>query len=162
MLAAFKSNIMENKQTNFMTNGDFAIYHDLFIKVSMLTVFEAITEPNQLNNWWTFKCSGKPEVGAEYNFYFAPGYDWKGKVIKCEAEQAFHIKMIKSDPDWDSTSFGFDLQEVNNGVQLKFWHIGWPECNHPFRRSSYCWAMLLNGLKNYVEKGVIVPFEERE
>ena len=153
---------MDITQTNIKTNGDFAIYHDLFIQASLKDVFEAVTEPNLLNNWWTLNCSGKPELGTQYNFYFAPEYDWYGKVIKCETNQAFHIKMTKSDQDWNSTSFGFDLQKVNGGIQLNFWHIGWPACNHPFRRSSYCWAILLNGLKNYVENGIIVPFEERE
>jgi len=70
--------------------------------------------------------------------------------------------MTKSDQDWDPTSFGFDLEDIENGVLVKFWHKGWPECNHHFRRSSFCWAMLLNGLKNYVEKGIIKPFKERE
>ena len=30
-----------------------------------------------------------------------------------------------------------------------------------YGRSSYCSAMLLNGLKNYIEKGVVVPFEDK-
>lgn len=147
---------MENTRINN------AIYHDLFINAPKKLVFDAISIPSQLNNWWTLKCSGKPEVGAEYNFYFSPEYNWYGKIIKCEDEKSFHIKMTKSDQDWDPTTFGFDLEQVVEGVQLKFWHIDWPECNHHFRRSSFCWAMLLSGLKNYLEKGVIVPFDERE
>ena len=102
---------MDITQTNIKTNGDFAIYHDLFIQASLKDVFEAVTEPNLLNNWWTLNCSGKPELGTQYNFYFAPEYDWYGKVIKCETNQAVHIKMTKSDQDWNSTSFGFDLKK---------------------------------------------------
>lgn len=70
--------------------------------------------------------------------------------------------MTKSDEDWDSISFGFDLKQVNNDTQLAFWHKGWPHCNAHFEQSYYCWAILLSGLKNYLEKGIIVPFEERE
>lgn len=149
---------MENVQHNN------AIYHDLHINASKKLIFDAVSTPAGLNNWWTLKCSGIPEVGVEYNFYFSPEYDWYGNVIKYEPGKAFHIKMTKSDSDWNPTSFGFDFVKAGEGegVQLKFWHIGWPECNHHFRRSSFCWAMLLNGLKNYVEKGVIIPFEERE
>ena len=139
-----------------------SIYHDLLINASERDVFDAISLPEHLNNWWTLKCSGKPEKGAEYNFYFAEEYDWYGVVANCEADQSFYIKIPKADADWDPTSFGFDLEEVEGGVQLRFWHKDWPACNHHFRRSSYCWAMLLNGLKNYVEKGLIIPFAERE
>jgi uncharacterized protein YndB with AHSA1/START domain len=144
------------------TKNGHAIYHDLTISTSAENVFEAITQPDHLGNWWPKKCSGKPKIGEIYNFYFTPEYDWYGQVVKCVHNKAFHIKMTKSDPDWDLTSFGFDLEDVEDLVKVKFWHKGWPECNAHFRRSSFCWAMLLNGLKNYVEKGIILPFEERE
>ena len=143
------------------TNKSFAIYHDLMIIASLEKVFEAVTEPEHLVNWWPLKCSGRPEMGAEYNFYFTPEYDWLGRVIEYSQNRSFHIKMTKSDADWDPTSFGFDLEAIDENVQLNFWHVGWPECNADFKRSSFCWAMLLNGLKNYLEKEVIVPFEER-
>jgi uncharacterized protein YndB with AHSA1/START domain len=158
----FKLLAMEIAKAIEKKEGDFAIYHDLVIKASTQAVYEAVTDPGKLCDWWTLNCSGHPELGAEYNFYFSPQYDWFGKVMKCEPERTFHIKMTKSDSDWEPTSFGFDLQENEGGVQLKFWHVGWPQCNDHYRRSSYCWAMLLHGLKNYIEKGVIVPFEERE
>jgi hypothetical protein len=69
--------------------------------------------------------------------------------------------MTKSDPDWDATTFGFDLEEVDKGTLLKFSHQNWRELNHNFKHSSFCWAMLLNGLKNYIEKGIVIPFEKR-
>jgi hypothetical protein len=70
--------------------------------------------------------------------------------------------MTKADEDWTNTVFGFEIVNLEEGVRLEFWHKGWPDCNHHFRRSSWCWAILLNGLKNYIEKGTIVPFCERE
>ena len=137
------------------------IHHDLFINKSPSSIFDAISQPSHLENWWPLKCSGKPEVGATYNFFFEEPYDWFGEVVKCEKNISFHIKMTQSDADWDPTTFGFDLEKMENGTMVHFWHKGWPECNHHFKRSSYCWAILLRGLKNYLEKGVILPFEER-
>lgn len=145
-----------------MNEKGFSIYHDLVISAPIEKVFDAITNPKHLIHWWPLKCEGKPELQAEYNFYFTEAYDWYGKVVEISPNKSFHIKMTKSDSDWDPTSFGFDLIEAPEHVKLEFWHIGWPECNHHFKRSSFCWAMLLNGLKNYVEKGIIIPFEERE
>ena len=84
------------------------------------------------------------------------------EVIKCENNQTIHFKMKEADEDWTPTSFGFDLEPQQNAILIKFWHTGWPSCNDHFRRSSFCWALLLNGLKNYVEQGIIVPFEDRE
>ena len=145
-----------------MEKPSFDIYHDFIINASINKVYAAISEPEHLINWWPLKCSGKPVVGEEYNFYFTPEYDWYAKVIKVAFSNQFYLKMTKADQDWNSTTFGFDLDEVDNKVQVKFHHIGWPERNDHFRRSSFCWAMLLKGLKDYIEKGKIIPFEERE
>ncbi len=139
----------------------YAIYHDLAINAPANKVFEAISQPKHLVNWWPFTCEGEPHVGATYNFYFTEEYDWYGEVTRCIPNTTFHIKMTQSDADWDPTSFGFDLKENQANTQVEFWHVGWPSCNAHYKRSSYCWAILLKGLKDYIEKGVIVPFEER-
>lgn len=140
----------------------FNIYHDLVIKASLQKVFDAVSNPEHLNNWWTKECSGSPELGSEYNFHFYEKYNWFGKVITFQPNHAFYIKMIKADEDWEQTTFGFNLERTDNGTQVRFFHINWTECNHRFRHSSFCWALLLKNLKNYVEKGIIIPFEERD
>ena len=149
---------MEKQQTD----KGFSIYHDFVIHASAKAVFDAITQPKHLNNWWPLTSSGTPEVGEVYNFNFTDAYNWYGKVTVCKNDTSFHIKMTDADPDWNPTTFGFDLKEDNHSVAVQFSHTRWPVCNHHFKRSSFCWAMLLNGLKNYVEKGTIIPFEERE
>jgi len=142
--------------------SNFTIYHDLIIHAPLDEVFESVTRPEHLVNWWPLRCTGAVEKGAEYNFYFTAEYDWFGEVTECILNEAFYIKMTKADADWNTTSFGFDLEELEGGTQLHFWHKDWPECNAHFKIASFCWAMLLNGLKNYVEEGIVIPFEERQ
>jgi len=138
----------------------YAIYHDLVINAFQQEVFDAVSLPEHLNNWWTLKCTGSPEKGNEYNLYFAPGYDWLAEVVT-STSNSFHLKMTRAMPDWELTTFGFDLETESSSTRVKFSHRNWPKLNKEFRNSSYCWALLLNGLKNYVEKGAIVPFDER-
>ncbi|GAA4815747.1 SRPBCC domain-containing protein [Litoribaculum gwangyangense] len=137
------------------------IYHNLIIEVSPEQVFVAVSQPRYLDNWWTLKSSGKPELHAEYNLNFSDTYDWYCKVSKIETNKSIHYKMLKSDDDWNPTTFGFDLESTQNGTMVKFSHINWPELNNHYKYSSFCWAMLLSGLKQYLEKGIIVPFNER-
>lgn len=144
-----------------MNQENFSIYHDLTINSSPKKVFEAVSYPRHLQNWWPLTCTGTPALGEEYNFYFTPEYNWYGKVSQLKESKSFFIKMTKSEPDWDLTSFGFELKESKNGTLVMFSHKGWPECNSHFRVSSYCWALLLKGLKDYTEKGIIIPFEKR-
>lgn len=137
------------------------IYHHLRMEVKPNVVYDAVTMPEHLNNWWPLRSSGKPKAGAEYNFYFGDEYNWFGNVIDFKPNRTFHIKMTTSDEDWKHTSFGFDLEEDEKGTKVTFQHIDWPRCNTHFKTASYCWAILLKDLKNYVEKGTVVPFEER-
>ena len=46
------------------------IYHDFTIRVSKEIVFETISLPDGLINWWTLRCSGKPALLEAYIFYF--------------------------------------------------------------------------------------------
>ena len=38
------------------------IYHDFWINTTIEKVFEAVSTPQGLNNWWTKRCSGKCEI----------------------------------------------------------------------------------------------------
>lgn len=137
------------------------IYHDFKIKASKEAIFNAFTQPEHLNNWWTLKSSGKPELGEEYNLNFTDKYDWYCKVSEVKQNESFYLKMTKSDADWNPTTFGIKLLDSENGTLVEFSHIGWENCNHEFKNTSFCWAILLQGLKQYLEKGIILPFDKR-
>jgi len=137
------------------------IYHDFTITSTLEKVFSAISEPNQLIHWWPQKCTGSPELKGKYNFYFTEEYDWYAEIVEYSKNSVIHYKMTKADSDWDPTTFGFAVKEVDKLVQVEFFHKNWPLCNEHFRTASFCWAILLHALKNYVENGEIVPFEKR-
>ena len=138
------------------------ILHDVHINADVSSVFDAISEPKHLNNWWTKKCSGIAEKGSKYNFYFSEEFNWYGEVTECIADKSLSITMTSSDADWDYTTFGFEIEAIDEKVtRLRFHHKDWKETNHHFRRTSYCWALLLFNLKEYLEDGSIVPFEAR-
>ncbi len=142
-------------------NSGFSIYHNLLIKASAKKVFDAISLPEHLNNWWSLKSSGEPKSGTIYNLNFTDAYNWYGQVSEVKENESFFIQMTDADDDWNPTTFGFAMEEKENGTYVRFSHTGWPEENDHLKHSSFCWAILLNGLKNYVEKGIIIPFEER-
>ncbi|WP_341227756.1 SRPBCC domain-containing protein [uncultured Arcticibacterium sp.] len=140
-----------------------AIYHNFIIKVSPEKVYRAISTPSDLENWWPLKCSGKPAFEELYNFNFTDEYNWYGKVVKAENAKAFYIKMTEADADWSPTTFGFDLEKTSEGyTYVEFWHKDWPALNRHLKYSSFCWASLLKDLRNYLERGTVVPFEDRE
>lgn len=139
----------------------YCIYHSFQIKVSPEKVFMGVSQPEHLNNWWTLESSGVPKLGSEYNLNFTDQYNWYCEVSQLKENESIHFKMTKSDKDWDPTTFGFDLEVKEEATFVRFSHINWLEQNDHFKHSSFCWALLLNGLKNYLERGIIIPFEER-
>jgi len=139
-----------------------SIFHDVHINADVSSVFEAISEPKHLNNWWTNKCSGIAEKGSKYNLYFSEEFDWFGEVTECIPDKSFAITMTKSDVDWDFTTFGFEIEAIDEKMtRLRFYHKDWKETNHHYRRTNYCWALLLFNLKEYLEYGDVVPFDSR-
>ncbi len=139
-----------------------SILHDLVIYGDIEKVFEAVSVPKILDEWWTKRCAGLPETGGEYEFYFAPDCIWEGKVTNFKLNKSIEFTMTKSDDDWLGTKLGFELEQRGNNTKLMFYHSDWKEANEHFRVSSYCWAIYLRILKGYLEKGIKVAYEERD
>ncbi len=138
------------------------ILHNLTINSSPENVYRAVASPDGLNAWWTKSASGVPELGAEYNLYFSDEYDWRAIVLENDEYNKFVLEITVADGDWTGTKVRFFLTENNGYTDLCFEHTGWRETNDHFRTSSYCWGRYLRLLKNFVEEGIIIPFEERE
>jgi uncharacterized protein YndB with AHSA1/START domain len=137
------------------------IYHNFPIAAPLNKVFDCITQPEGLDVWWTKKSSGVPELNQQYVLWFAPEYDWRAIVSRCEPARVFELTMTVSDKDWQGTKLGFELKENKNIVSLNFYHVNWPENNEHYRISSFCWAMYLRLLKRYLEYGEIIDYEKR-
>jgi len=138
------------------------IYHDFWINVPKEKVFEAVATPEGLNNWWTLRCSGKPGLNEKYNLNFTDEYDWYSVISRFRENEEIEFTMTEAMEEWLSTSFGFILSEDEpNVTTVQFYHTNWKEISKEFRVASFCWADLLRQLKQYLEKGIITPFEKR-
>lgn len=137
------------------------IFFDFYINAPREKVFETFVLPKHLDNWWTLKSSGKPELDDIYNLNFTDTYNWFAQVSKLKMNHEFYLKIIDADSDWNPTTFGITLEEIQDKTLLKFSHTNWPENNHHYRFSAFCWSQLLLAFKNYIEKGIIIPFDKR-
>lgn len=140
----------------------FEIRHQLLIKAAQKDVFKAVSEPSQLNEWWTETCEGSPAAGSAYSLGFGPPFFWKAEVLSCMPEETFELRMTEADQDWMDTVVGFHLSTSSKGTVLDFYHLGWKSPNDHFKISSFCWANYLKICKNYLERGIRVPYAERD
>ena len=137
------------------------ILHDLPIKASPDDVFRAVSAPDGLDQWWTKRSAGQPRMGAEYELWFGPEYDWRAQVTRCAPGAEFELQLTSAMPDWVGTRVGFALEAADGGTLVRFHHTGWAEPSEHFRISSYCWAMYLRILTRYLERGEEVPYDRR-
>lgn len=137
------------------------ILHDFPTSAGPTAVFQAITTPAGLDQWWTARSSGVPVLGQEYQLWFGPGYDWRARVAECDDGRRFELEMTSADDDWTGTRVGFLLEPEQGHTRVRFSHTGWREANRHYRQSSYCWAMYLRLLQRYLEYGETVAYEDR-
>ena len=137
------------------------IFHDFPINAPVALVYETVSTPQGLDAWWTKRSAGHPTIGAEYELWFGPKYDWRARVSKSKAPSEFELEITKADPDWTGTRVGFRLAGTAGSTQVQFYHTGWPTPNEHWRISCYCWAMYLRILRRYLEHGEQVPYEQR-
>ena len=137
------------------------ILFDFPVAAAPARLFEAISRPEGLDQWWTEYASGSPMLGSEYVLRFGPDHEWRATVTELNVPRLFELTMTIADADWTNSRVGFMVSERDGGSYLRFYHVGWPEVNDHFRISGFCWAMYLRILRRYLEHGEIVPYDER-
>jgi uncharacterized protein YndB with AHSA1/START domain len=134
---------------------------DLPIKAAPERVFQAVSTPAGLECWWTQKSSGTPIIGATYELWFGPEYDWRAVVTQCEPPSRFELEMTRAMDDWMGTRVGFLLEDRPVLTWLRFRHTGWPGESEHYRTSCHCWSLYLRLLRRHVERSEFVPYERR-
>jgi uncharacterized protein YndB with AHSA1/START domain len=137
------------------------ILQDFPIRVTPDRVFEAVTQPQGLDQWWTIRSTGEPVVGTTYELDFGPQYQWRAVVARSVPGEAFELRLTEADTDWTGSTVSFDLSPSASGTQVRFAHRGWPEANGHYRTSCHCWALYLRILRRYLEFGETVPYDQR-
>ena len=131
------------------------------IKASRERVFDAVSTPAGLDRWWTNRSTGTPVIGAEFQLWFGPEYDWRAVVSRCVPGSEFELELVVASEDWRGTRVGFVLDGQEGVTQLRFHHVGWPDANEHYRVSCHCWALYLRVLRRNLEYGEMVPYEAR-
>jgi uncharacterized protein YndB with AHSA1/START domain len=113
------------------------ILQDLPIRASAACVFRAVSAPAELDQWWTIRSSGVPRIGARYDLWFGPDYDWAATVTRCLPAHAFEFELVRADAEWTGTKVGFELEESNGRTLVRFQHLGWPSASEHYRISCH-------------------------
>jgi uncharacterized protein YndB with AHSA1/START domain len=137
------------------------ILQDFPIQAPPARVFAGVTEPALLDQWWTLRSRGQPDIGSTYELDFGPGSLWRAVVTRSEPDAAFELQLTEADADWTGTRVGFELSPSTSGTQVRFYHRDWPHANDHHRASCHCWALYLRVLRRHLEFDETVPYDRR-
>jgi len=132
-----------------------AIVEELTIEATPQRVWGAITEPDEIVQWWAYEARVKPEVGFLAEFRFRQG----AFVIQFEVAELDQDKKVRwisrqVPPQWVGTSVTWQLTPVQNGTKLIFTHDGFDQIDE---RTRGAWVYFLASLKSYLEMGKGTP-----
>lgn len=141
-----------------------AIKHATFIEGEPSVVYAAITEPNQLNKWFTTGSVGIPEAGESMRFAWE---DWGPDRITASDD----ITVLEASPpkqflfewflnkDWGPTTVEFTFESEQNGTIVTVREVGYGNTSEAVNALVDCatgWGEALTLLKFFVEKDLSI------
>jgi uncharacterized protein YndB with AHSA1/START domain len=138
------------------------ILHDFPVFAPIANVYDAVSTPAGLDQWWTSRSSGRPLEGTMFELDFGPNHHWQAVVTRADPPTVFELKFEDAMADWLGTHVRFELSDAaGKQTGVRFSHTGWAEVTEHYRISCFCWAMYLRLMKRAVEHGEFVPYEKR-
>ncbi len=132
-----------------------AIVEELTIEAAPQRVWGAITQQDEIVQWWAYEARVKPEVGSLGEFRFRQGaFVMQFEVAELDQDERVHWISRQGLPQWAGTSVTWQLTPVHNGTKLIFTHDGFAQVDE---RTRGAWVYFLASLKSYLETGKGTP-----
>jgi uncharacterized protein YndB with AHSA1/START domain len=137
-----------------------AIDIQLTIQAAPERVWNALTQPGEIGNWWTNDLNAKPEEGSLAEFRFG---EWGDFAILLEVAELVQNKkvywILRRSPvaQWSGTNITWLLEPDHKGAALIFRHDGFAQVDQVYEQTRGNWNYFLASLKSYLETGKGTP-----
>jgi uncharacterized protein YndB with AHSA1/START domain len=134
------------------------IMHLVKIAVPPERVYEALTTPEGIRNWWTRDADLDAVAGGTGTFRFHGGNDVT--VAVRELEPPLHVMWKTTSSfrsEWKGTTIVFDLRVDAGGTVLSFAHRGFEAADERYAVTTTEWGVYLASLQQYLETGTGSP-----
>lgn len=133
----------------------YRILHEVGIKASPETVYQALTDHRKLAGWWTSDTrGGGAEVGDVLEFWFGD-FCQKFEVVELRPGRLVRWKANRKEgvEEWSGTEVAFSLRADEKQCRVHFSHSGWRRDDGLLPHCSTKWAVFMLSLKDLLEKG---------
>ena len=100
----------------------------LTVNAPVNKVWEALTDPNEMQKWMMMSTNFEPKTGKDFTFKSDATEEWDG-VFKCSVKEVVEKKKLSY--TWDTsfinaeTLVEFELTENGDKTELSLVHSGW-------------------------------------
>lgn len=134
------------------------IWHELFFNVTPQELYEALTDPEKLAQWWTTDVRGISQLGEYLEFGFG-GLIQEMLVTDLEPGKLVQWKATESGlPDWVGTILEFKIFRRDGLTYLHLHHSNWHDDAPMYAQCNTDWAFYLLSLREFVENGNGRPY----
>jgi uncharacterized protein YndB with AHSA1/START domain len=132
------------------------IMHLIKVHASSERVYQAITTPDGIRQWWTRDAAIEPKVGGTGEFGFN-GRRFAAKVTVEELIPATRMRWKVANAAWQGNDIEFNVKADGNDTTLVFAHRGFPRADDGYASATTRWGFYLLSLKRYLETGTGTP-----
>ena len=116
-------------------------------------VFKALTESNELSEWYTTVVNGKFELNEIISFEFVNFAKFKFKVIAIIQKESVYLEIVESEFGNVGHIMKYDLDENDGKTRVRYTYEGFDEMDDSYANMNYSSAKYLESLRQYCQTG---------
>jgi uncharacterized protein YndB with AHSA1/START domain len=116
-------------------------------------VFKALTESNELSEWYTTAVNGKFELNEIISFEFVNFAKFKFKVIAIIQNESVYLEIVESEFSNVGHIMKYDLDENDGKTRVRYTYEGFDEMDDSYANMNYSSAKYLESLRQYCQTG---------
>jgi uncharacterized protein YndB with AHSA1/START domain len=131
--------------------------HLFHINAPVKKVFNAMTNIEELKQWYTSSVSGNSEKNQIIFFKFGT-IDFQAKVTTRNSNQKLVWECVDSSLPFVGHVYTFELDENDGKTRVMFTELGFEKQDNTYTNINYSWAEYLESLRQYCQKGLSEAF----
>lgn len=136
------------------------IVQELMIEATPERVFQALTRPDGITQWWANHVIAEPKVDTIVEIRFDNGEVMKMEIIDLEVGKKVYWKVKLAPHNWEGSTITWDLTPTPKGTKLLFGHhdLVAGKSGYSIDDTRAGWEYFLESLKSYLERGKGTPY----
>jgi len=130
------------------------LLHQILIEAPREAVLRALTTQEGLQSWWTAAVVARPQVGHINIFGFEEGeveFHFRVDELGEQGGRWTCVAAPKVPEEWVGTVIHFTIESAEEGVALRFGHLGWRRTDGAMTRCNAVWGELMHRLRDFAE-----------